>query len=452
MTKKIRNLVILSLLSLLVAFMVACNDESASSNNNNNDNNNNNNNNNNSGNIEDSPEDIEFRFMWWGGQNRHDRTISVIELYEERNPHVTIHYEFLNFDDFSERLATQSAAGNAPDVFQIVDRWLPQYAEAGLLADLQPYIDSGDINTDNIDQSALDPGYVGDELVALNAGSNAHVMIYNPAMFDEAGLPYPEPGYTWAEYADMAREIQQALDLEFGMHVDIIHDRGFGIWLRQNDMWLYNDDATTLGWDDDQIFLDHINFYMDLVEEGVAPPPDVTEAASNIEDLLITRQQVPMQTVHSNQIVAISNAANHEFGMTTLPANEDRETGQYIRASQFFSINANTDHKEEIVKFLDFLTNDIEANDILGGERGVPISSEIRDHLYDDAEKTIQQQFDYIEMMSDIVGTPPPPPPPAGEEMDRFFNDVFYEVYYGVSTVEEALEKYKKGVQDIIDR
>jgi multiple sugar transport system substrate-binding protein len=31
-------------------------------------------------------ETVELRIAWWGSQNRHDRTIAAIELYEKENP------------------------------------------------------------------------------------------------------------------------------------------------------------------------------------------------------------------------------------------------------------------------------------------------------------------------------------------------------------------------------
>ena len=36
----------------------------------------------------------QVRISWWGSQNRHDRTIATIELYEELNPDIDIVYEF----------------------------------------------------------------------------------------------------------------------------------------------------------------------------------------------------------------------------------------------------------------------------------------------------------------------------------------------------------------------
>ncbi len=35
-----------------------------------------------------SEDKIELRMTWWGSQDRHDRTLKVIELYEEKNPDV----------------------------------------------------------------------------------------------------------------------------------------------------------------------------------------------------------------------------------------------------------------------------------------------------------------------------------------------------------------------------
>ena len=32
-------------------------------------------------------EEITLRISWWGSQERHDRTMAVIELFEERYPH-----------------------------------------------------------------------------------------------------------------------------------------------------------------------------------------------------------------------------------------------------------------------------------------------------------------------------------------------------------------------------
>ena len=63
-------------------------------------------------------EQITLRVSWWGSQDRHNRTLAAIELFEERYPHVTVEAEFVGWNDYWERIATQAAGRNLPDVFQ----------------------------------------------------------------------------------------------------------------------------------------------------------------------------------------------------------------------------------------------------------------------------------------------------------------------------------------------
>ncbi|RXJ02114.1 sugar ABC transporter substrate-binding protein [Anaerobacillus alkaliphilus] len=396
-------------------------------------------------------EDVEIRFLWWGNQDRHDRTLALIEAYEDLNPHVSINPEFLGFGDYADRLATQVAGGNAPDIFQMVDRWLPMYGSRGQLANLQPFVDSGLINTEFIDQASLDPGYFQGELVGLSTGSNAFALVYDPELFAEAGVPLLEPGYTWEDFANTARQLSEALGT-YGTYIDVNHSRAFGTWLLQQGQWLYNEDGTGLGWEDDQLFVDFMNFWVELQDEGVVPPADVNEAAATIENYLIVNKQAPMQIIHSNQIVAVAQAAGRDLEMTILPSGNDGTTGAYIRASLLYSMNPSTKHPEEVIKFMDWMTNSTEANDILQGDRGVPISSKIREHMYTNLERTVQQQFDYIDLISKYVGDAPPPPPPSGSELDNAFDRIFLEILYRANTPEKAVSRYKAEMLDIISR
>src|SRR5690625_7184643 len=64
---------------------------------------------------------IELRMAWWGGQERHDRTLEVIELYEEKNPHVKIVPEYSGIDDYFDKLMNQLDGVVVPDIIQYVD-------------------------------------------------------------------------------------------------------------------------------------------------------------------------------------------------------------------------------------------------------------------------------------------------------------------------------------------
>ena len=63
-------------------------------------------------------EKVELRVAWWGSQDRHDRTIKAIELFEQMHPEIDVVYEFSGWDDHWTKMATQAAGNNLPDVMQ----------------------------------------------------------------------------------------------------------------------------------------------------------------------------------------------------------------------------------------------------------------------------------------------------------------------------------------------
>jgi ABC-type glycerol-3-phosphate transport system substrate-binding protein len=50
---------------------------------------------------------VELRVAWWGSQDRHNRTIKTIELFQKKYPNVKVTYEFAGWGDYW----TSSASG-----------------------------------------------------------------------------------------------------------------------------------------------------------------------------------------------------------------------------------------------------------------------------------------------------------------------------------------------------
>ncbi|MFH5186840.1 extracellular solute-binding protein [Paenibacillus sp. TAB 01] len=62
---------------------------------------------------------VKLRIVWWGSQARHDATLKALDAYTKKHPNVTFEPEFSGFDGYADKLATQAAAKNAPDIIQI---------------------------------------------------------------------------------------------------------------------------------------------------------------------------------------------------------------------------------------------------------------------------------------------------------------------------------------------
>ena len=264
-----------------------------------------------------SDEQIVLRVAWWGGQDRHDATLKVIEMYEEQNPHVKIEPEFSSYDGYWERMAAQAAGNNLPDVMnQNFGEYLTQYTERGLLADLTPFIEDGTIDTTYIDDSIIDSGKMGDKLVAISLGTNARAVLYDPELFERAGAKMPELGWTWDDVAEAGKLISQVTS--WGINPLETH-RTAEVWLREHGGRLFNDDGTGLGYDDDKIMEDYFAMHLDWLEQGIIAPLDVAKQHNSTENSLIVLGEVGMMFTWSNGVIGHSLAAQRPLELAPYP-------------------------------------------------------------------------------------------------------------------------------------
>ena len=68
---------------------------------------------------------------------RHKTTQKVIDAYQKDHPNVTINGEFGEWSGYWDKLATTVAANDAPDIIQMDEKYLREYADRGALLDLK---------------------------------------------------------------------------------------------------------------------------------------------------------------------------------------------------------------------------------------------------------------------------------------------------------------------------
>ena len=51
----------------------------------------------------EAPKKVSLRFSWWGGDARHQATLEALQLYMDRNSHVTIEAEYGGYGDYYQK-------------------------------------------------------------------------------------------------------------------------------------------------------------------------------------------------------------------------------------------------------------------------------------------------------------------------------------------------------------
>ncbi|HHY57155.1 MAG TPA: extracellular solute-binding protein [Chloroflexi bacterium] len=392
----------------------------------------------------DSGEKIELRVAWWGSQDRHDRTIAAIELFEELHPNIDVVYEFAGWADYWTLMTTQAAGGNLPDVMQQDYARLEEWVSRGLLTPLDDFVADGTLNFANVSDSALAGGKLDGVLYAVNLGTNSMVVVIDADKLAEAGMEAPNPEWTFAEFEQFATDLHEKLGI-YGMSGALTNEQLWKNIYLSLGQWVYSADGASLGYEDDQPFIDYLTMVKRMQDAGVTQTreQELAQAGGSVETDLIVTGQSAATYFWSNQIVAMSNAAGEgrNFILVPMPRPEGGASANYLKPSQFFSITSQARHPKEAAMFIDFFTNSIDANKILMAERGVPISSEVRVALEPLLNVPQKLMFDYI---SSIEATASPIPPPDVAGHANLINNVYWPLVidpfmFGQQSAEDAV-------------
>ncbi|WP_067843519.1 ABC transporter substrate-binding protein [Amphibacillus sediminis] len=393
-----------------------------------------------------------IRVAWWGNQERHDMTLEAIELFESINPDIKVQPEYTGWDGYWERLNTQAAGNNLPDVIAMDNSYLNEYNSNDLLVDLAPLINDGSINLADVDDVYQEINHDGDRVLAVASGANALALVYNVEMLEEYGVNLG-PGYTYEDLYQINLKIKQAKEEAgeeyLGYDFANAEYELFNNYARQNGMSFYNAEGNGLGFEESTL-VEYFEWVQSMVVDGAAPSHDIMMSYIEGGNSMVQEGTSAMQTAASNQIIGIAQGTEYELDLAILPS-LDGQHANFIRPSMSFSITQHSQHQEAAAKFIDFMTNNLEANEILQAERGVPISAAVREHLSDKVPESVQKTFDFLELVADYTTEADPIAPPGETEVRGAFSRIIESLKYDQITPEEAASQFIQQAEAVLN-
>ena len=387
--------------------------------------------------------------LWWGSQTRHEQTTAMLEKFEELNPDIDVVMDYSDWDGYWTKLPAQVAGGQTPDVFQMDYAYLSQYANNGVLAELDSYIADGSLDMSNVEQNILDSGTVNGKVYAISTGTNAPVMLYRKDLVDELGLELPM-NPTLTQYMDVAKAVYEATGLR-DTFITGCTSANLNFYLRNYGMNFFNDEGNGLGFDDPQYIVDMWELALKAQEEGWGLKPGEGTSTTAFDSMVVeawSRQQ------NSNELQAYRDATGKDISMVMIPTMEDATTpNSYLKPSMYWCVGADSDVKDAAVRFINFFTNNTECYDIVGIERAVPISSEMREYVAPNLDEVSQEVVDFIDYVSQPDKTSPimNPDPAVGNEVDELMNQYSEQVRYGeITDLQAAAQQFMDEANQIL--
>ena len=378
----------------------------------------------------DGADSASLRFAWWGNTKRDELTRAALDAYREVEPGLTISAEPGDWSGYWDKLATQVASGDSPDVIQMDEGYLAEYSSRDILLDLS----TTGLDTSAFDESALEAGRVDGGLYAVNAGVNAPVLLANPDVFAAAGVDMPDDTtWTWDDLVDIAVRISQGSP-EGTYGVQQFGTAGgppLTVYLRQLGAERFGPDG--VGYTAEQL-RQWMDFALELQETGAAPPASVAveEAGQTVDQALFALGRCALQGQWSNQVVTLDAALGGKAVVLRMPSmtGTAADAQLWYKASMYFAVAAGSSRKDEAVAFVDWLVNSPEAGRILLAERGVPANLDVREAIVPELTESDLKAVDFIEAISEELGDPPPITPPGGGAVDdalaRHVEDVLF--------------------------
>lgn len=404
--------------------------------------------------------DEKLTVFWWGNQTRNERTQKILDMFAEENPGVSFDGQFADGSDYWTRLATLSAGHTMPDVIQMDYSYIRQYAENGLLVDLTPYIEDGTIDVSNVSETILETGRVGDGIYGICNGINAPTLLYNKTLLEQAGIEIHD-NMTLDEFVDVCKAVYE----KTGYKTSLTYGSGtspdyLAYLLRAHNKKLYGEDKFAVDSADD--FVEFFSLFEEGIKEGWHIDPSVyveRQNASVEQDCLVYGSSPENMSwcafYHSNQLTAMQNAAPEgtEIGVTTWPSTNPK-ISDYLRPSQFFCVTTDSKNPETGASLINYITNSVECNNVLLGERGVPISSVVATTISEN--QTVQEQ-EVVRFINDVVTpnctTINSPAPASASEIRDQIKTLTEQVLYGEITAEQAAETlFEKGNAVLIEK
>ena len=402
-----------------------------------------------------APAKVRLRLAWWGNPARDARTLKAVEMYMAKNPNVTIETETTGWGGYWDKIATQAAANNLPDIMQHDYAYIAQYAQKDLLLVLTPYVNSKQIDLEKVDENFISGGRVDGKLYGINLGTNAWCIIYDPAVLKKAGVSAPKPSWTWADFEKIATQVYQKTGVKTIPFSVTDPKVMFDNMLRQTGAAFFEPKTgASLGFTDEKLLIEFYDIQLRLLKAGVLIRPDTAFVTKTTLENEFAKGQSWLDFVWSNQVVAFAEAAKRPIGIAVCPKIAgSKRPGTCFKPSMFFSIAKSSAHKEEAVKFINYFTNDIEVNKVLLAERGIPIAPAVRNALKKLVDPVNKQVFEYIELVGKNNASPidPADPPGAGEVL-KVFRTIDQEVLYGAVSAKDGAAKFIKQANEILAR
>ena len=327
--------------------------------------------------------DAKFMVAWWGADARHNATMEALKVFDKQFTNLETKVQYAGWGDYWTMLDTAIAGNQTPDVFQMDVSKVKAYVDAGKILKLDDYITNGNIDMSNVADLDKKLGYVNDGIYGVASGFGAPVYVYSTADLKAAGVTLSKAP-TLDEVLDAAKKVYD----KTGKKIII----EFNEYIRMCGESYYNEDGTDIGFSAETL----ANWWKlenEAMEYGyfVSPKDGIEGGSSGFVE-----GTVWCCTTYANQYQGFGEKSNLEVDWFAVPHTDKNKATSFTQPNLVWCVSADCENPELAIALLDFFVNSKDYYDLNGIDRGIPISSAIREYMEPKLTDAQKAQFAVI--------------------------------------------------------
>jgi multiple sugar transport system substrate-binding protein len=291
--------------------------------------------------------------FWHGYQDYEaDWLNAALDEWNAENPKIQINPLYVNNDSALQKLTVALQGDEPPDITYQYGSSLAEVAGAPGLVDLSDWVNQPEVNWEDFIPGARSAATFDGKVLGVPALVDNLAIVYNKTLFDDAGLDYPSPDWTWDDLRAAAKALTDPAAKQFGFAYPMAADED-SVWhwdplLWQNGGSILNEDNT----------------------QATFNSPEGVEALQVFTGMAVDDQSVYLDIQNSayTNIFNSGRIAMLETGPWDLPSFPDVEYGveilpgfdgdhQTIAGPDMWCVFDNGDGREQAaLKFLQWLT------------------------------------------------------------------------------------------------
>src|SRR5699024_6184226 len=309
----------------------------------------------------------------WPGEPQSSYFDELVEEFEKENPDIQVDQTTALNDDYKQKIKVMLGEDNAPDVFftWVGKSFGDEFIDKDIAMDLTEYYEDDEDWSDKL--IATEPFVEDDKYYGVPIYTDSKVFYYNKEMFDEYNLEEPE---TWEEFIDILDTLKEngETPIQFGNQASWAG----GHYITALNQRMVDKETVEKDYEDpdfsDPMYVEALKKFQELLP--------YTNESVNAEDheetrTLFTTGSAAITFMETFEATYMEDDADYEWDTFNFPEIKEGEGDQsgIIGAPEGFMVHNETDHPEEAMKLLKFITSEA-MGEKLTKETGMPSSVE----------------------------------------------------------------------------